>query len=370
MNILVINAGSSSLKYQLIDTAAGRVLVKGLIERVGGAGVTDHRAALLLALDNVPLDQIEALGHRIVHGGERFVRPTLLTPEVLGALEALTPLAPLHNPPALAGVRAALTALPGLPNVGVFDTAYHATLPPSAFLYAVPYDLYERYGVRRYGFHGVSHAYVAAEAARLLGRPLVDLRLVTLHLGNGASACAVKFGESVDTSMGFTPLEGLVMGTRSGDLDPALAVWLAEREGPAAAGATLNRASGLLGLSGVSGDLRDLHAAREAGNPRALDALNVMVHHLRKYVGAYAAVLGGLDAVVFTGGVGEHDAWTRAELIGGLGVFGFRLDPAANARHSTFITSGRPAALVVPTDEEAEIARLTAGLLKGLARPL
>ncbi len=362
MIVLVLNAGSSSLKVRLLESAGGQVLANKLIERVG-SDVPDHAAALQLALADLPLGGVEATGHRVVHGGERFVQPTLLTPEVLDALDTLTPLAPLHNPPALAGIHAALDMLPGLPNVAVFDTAFHTTLPPEAFLYAVPYELYERHAVRRYGFHGVSHAYVAREAARLLGRPLGELRLITLHLGNGASACAVLRGVSVDTSMGFTPLEGLVMGTRSGDLDPALALWLAERDGAAAANTTLNRDSGLKGLSGVSGDLRDLHAAREAGNPRAQTALNVMVHRLRHYVGAYAAVLGGLDALVFTGGVGEHDAWIRAELIRGLGVFGFRLDSAANARHSTRVTSGAPAALVIPTDEEGEIARQTAELL-------
>lgn len=370
MIVLVVNGGSSSLKSQLLDTAGGQVLARSLIERVGSPEMPDHAAALRLALENMPLNLVEAVGHRVVHGGERFVRPTLLTPEVLDVLETLNPLAPLHNPPALAGIRAALDLLPGVPNVAVFDTAFHATLPPEAFLYAVPHDLYEQHGVRRYGFHGVSHAYVAREAARVLERPLTELRLITLHLGNGASACAVEFGRSVDTSMGFTPLEGLVMGTRSGDLDPTLALWLAAREGVDGAGDLLNRESGLKGLSGVSGDLRDLHAAREAGNPRALAALMVMVHRLKKYVGAYAAVLGGLDALVFTGGIGEHDAWTRAQVTQGLSLFGFQLDALANARHATRVTTGAPAALIIPTNEEGEIARQVAELLGEIARPL
>ena len=370
MIVLVINSGSSSLKVQLLDTAGGQALAKGLIERVGSPEVPDHAAALHLALENVPLGQVGAVGHRVVHGGERFVQPTLLTPKILADLEPLTSLAPLHNPPALASIGAALEALPGVPNVAVFDTAFHATLPPEAYLYAVPHNLYEQHGVRRYGFHGISHAYVARRAAHILGRPLDTLRLITLHLGNGASACAVAGGISVDTSMGFTPLEGLVMGTRSGDLDPALALWLAQREGAARAEDLLNRESGLKGLSGVSSDMRDVHAAREAGDPRALMALKVTLHRLKKYVGAYAAVLGSLDALVFTGGVGEHDAWIRAELLKSLKLFGFQLDAAANARHATRVTAGAPAALVIPTDEEGEIARQVAGLLNGVQRPL
>lgn len=363
MIVLVLNSGSSSLKYQLIDTRSAEVRAKGLIERVGGEEVPDHRAALKLAARDLDLQDVAAVGHRVVHGGERFREATLLTAEALAVLEALTPLAPLHNPPALAGIDAAADLLPGVPNVGVFDTAFHATLPREAYLYAVPLALYERHGVRRYGFHGTSHAYVARAAAEELGRPLAELRLITLHLGNGASACAVLHGRSVDTSMGFTPLEGLVMGTRSGDLDPAIPLWLAQREGVARASDILNRESGLLGLSGLSNDLRDLHRAREQGDVRARDALNVMVHRLRAQVGAYVAVLGGLDALVFTGGVGEHDAWTRAQVVGGLSAFGLALDAEANARHAKRITRGAPHALVIPTNEEGEIARQTAELL-------
>ncbi|WP_027480952.1 acetate/propionate family kinase, partial [Deinococcus pimensis] len=265
MRVLVINCGSSSLKFQHVDTSTGEVLARGLVDRVGEAEVPDHRAALARALTGVRVEDVDAVGHRTVHGGERFREATEVSDEMLAELEGLSRLAPLHNPPALQGIRAARELLPGRPMVAVFDTAFHATLPRHAFLYALPYELYEREGVRRYGFHGTSHAFVSREAARVLGRDLRDLRIVTLHLGNGASACAVQGGVSVDTSMGFTPLEGLVMGTRSGDVDPAVALMLAQREGEAAASDVLNRRSGLLGLSGVSNDLRDLHRARLAG---------------------------------------------------------------------------------------------------------
>lgn len=362
MRILVINSGSSSLKYRFLG-ADGDVLAKGLIERIG-QDVPDHRAALELALRDIDAASVDAVGHRVVHGGERFRDATVVTPEVIATLQELTPLAPLHNPPGLEGIRASLELLPGKPNVAVFDTAFHATLPPEAYLYALPFELYREHGVRRYGFHGTSHAFVAREAARLVERPLEDLRIVTLHLGNGASATAVRGGVSVDTSMGFTPLEGLVMGTRSGDVDPAVALWLAERFGVREANDLLNRRSGVLGLSGVSNDLRDLHRARAAGDERAQVALRVMVHRLRHYVGAYAAVLGGLDVLAFTGGVGENDAWVRAEVLRGLGFLGLHLDEAANDRGETRITRGDlPAALVVPTDEEGEIARQTAAVL-------
>lgn len=359
MRVLVLNAGSSSLKYSLIDTGGAGKRMGGAIERV-----TDHAEAVRQALAALPDGPVEAIGHRVVHGGERFVAPTRIDAETLDALESLSALAPLHNPPALAGIRAAQMELPGVPNVAVFDTAFHATLPPHAYHYALPHNLYAEHGIRRYGFHGTSHAYVARRAAEVLERDLNILRLITLHLGNGASACAVLHGHSVDTSMGFTPLEGLVMGTRSGDLDPAVALWLAGREGMERASAVLNKESGVLGLSGVSHDLRDLHKARQEGNKRAQLALDVMTYRVRKQVGAYAAALGGLNALVFTGGIGEHDAWVRAQVVGGLAFLGLQLDEAANAAHATRIsTSTTPAALVIPTDEEGEIARQTAGVL-------
>ncbi|PYE53028.1 acetate/propionate family kinase [Deinococcus yavapaiensis] len=362
MRILVINSGSSSLKYRFL-ASNGEVIAKGLIERVG-TDVPNHRAALEAALRDIDVPTVDAVGHRVVHGGERFRDATPITPDVIATLEELTPLAPLHNPPGLEGIRASLDLLKGKPNVAVFDTAFHATLPPEAYLYALPYDLYREHGVRRYGFHGTSHAFVAREAARIVERPLETLKIVTLHLGNGASATAVKGGVSVDTSMGFTPLEGLVMGTRSGDIDPAIGLWLAERFGAAQANDILNRRSGVLGVSGVSNDLRDVHRARIDGDERALLALQVMVHRLRQYVGAYAAVLGGLDVLAFTGGVGENDAWVRAEVLRGLEFLGLRLDSNANERGAARITLGDlPAALVVPTDEEGEIARQTAAVL-------
>ncbi|MFC4453399.1 acetate kinase [Deinococcus sonorensis] len=367
MTILVLNAGSSSLKYQLC-TPEGQTLMRGLIERIGepGGPVTDHRSAVEQVLSQLPPGtELWAIGHRVVHGGERFREATRLTPEVLAALQQLTPLAPLHNPPALAGIDGALALQPDVPNVAVFDTAFHATLPPEAYLYALPYRLYQEHGLRRYGFHGTSHAYVARRAAEMLGRPLEQLKLVTLHLGNGASACAVQHGRSVDTSMGFTPLEGLVMGTRSGDLDPAVVVWLAEREGLAKTNTLLNRESGVLGLSGISNDLRDLHRAREDGDERATLALQVMARRIRKYVGAYAAAMDGLDAVVFTGGAGEHDTWLRAEVVGRLNVLGLRLDAEANQSRQPLISRPGPvAALVIPTDEEGEIALQTSRLLE------
>lgn len=365
MIVLVLNAGSSSLKYQLSDTASGEVMARGLIERVG-TEVPNHTEALRLALAELDTSRVQAIGHRVVHGGERFREATRLTPEVMRDLEALSVLAPLHNPPALEVIRAAETQLPALPNVAVFDTAFHATLPPEAYTYAIPLDLYREQGIRRYGFHGTSHAYVAREAARLLGRELAELKLVTLHLGNGASACAVLHGESVDTSMGFTPLEGLVMGTRSGDLDPAVALWLAGRVGLAEAERLLLRESGLRGLGG-SNDLRDIHRAADAGEEGARLALAVMAYRVRKYVGAYAAAMNGLDALVFTGGIGENDAWLRAEVVSKLSFLGFVLDEAANRSRGPLITTpqSRVAAFVIPTDEEGEIARQTEAALAG-----
>ncbi|ADV67494.1 acetate/propionate family kinase [Deinococcus maricopensis] len=367
MQVLVLNAGSSSLKYQLIDTNTGEVLTRGLVERIG-TDVPDHTAALHQAMTTLPeTARVEAVGHRVVHGGERFSAPTRITDAVLTDLDRLSTLAPLHNPPALQGIRAARALLPAVPMVAVFDTAFHSTLPPHAYTYAIPYDLYSEHGLRRYGFHGTSHAFVAREAAHVLGQDLRDLKLVTLHLGNGASAAAVQGGVSVDTSMGFTPLEGLVMGTRSGDIDPAIALWLAAKHGPARASDILNRESGLLGLSGVSNDLRDLHRAALAGADRAQLTLQVMVYRLRKQVGAYAAAMNGLDALVFTGGIGENDPWVRAQVVNGLSFLGFHLDEECNERRgqTTRITLAgeMPAALVIPTDEEGEIARQTATTL-------
>lgn len=379
MRVLVVNCGSSSLKYALFDLPGRTALARGLVERLGTPGTTlrragssepiraaDHAAALAAVVAAEEHGTVEAVGHRVVHGGERFTAPTLVNEAVLEALEANAELAPLHNPPNLLGLRAARELFPGRPNVAVFDTGFHATMPPRAFLYAIPREYYERDRVRRYGFHGHSHEFVSREAARMLGSGLESLKIVTMHLGNGASACAVDAGRSVDTTMGFTPLEGLVMGTRSGDLDPAVALELARGRGVDAALEILNRRSGLLGLGGHA-DMRDLRAAADAGDAWALMALEVYAHRARKAVGALAASMSGLDAVAFAGGVGENDARMRAEILAGLEFLGLELDEHLNLAGlpGRITTSGsRTAALVVPTDEEWAIAAATAGLIE------
>ena len=361
--VLVLNAGSSSLKYQLIADS-GETYLSGLTERIGlteSGGDADHAAALSRVLDNLPPDvELEAVGHRVVHGGEAFREATLITPEVLERIEQLSALAPLHNPAAVQGIRAAMTHLKGVPNVAVFDTAFHATLPPQAFLYAIAYSLYSEDGVRRYGFHGTSHAYVSRRARELHGG--LD-KLITLHLGNGASAAAVLNGLSVDTSMGLTPLEGLVMGSRSGDIDPGAVLWLAEKYGLTQTATLLNRESGLKGLSGVSSDLRDVRAA---DTEQSRLALSVMTYRLIKQVGAYAAAMNGLDGLVFTGGAGENDIQLRADVLGGLTFLGFELDAATNAvrgQECLITTPNSRPAYVIPTDEEGEIARQTRAAL-------
>ncbi len=358
--ILVLNAGSSSLKYQLLS--GSERLLGGLVERIAeSGGDPDHTYALKRLLSALPGGvHLEAVGHRVVHGGEAFREATLITPAVLSRIAELSALAPLHNPPAVQGIRAALESLPGVPNVAVFDTAFHASLPPRAYLYAVPYALYTEEGVRRYGFHGTSHAYVSRRARALLG---AVPKLVTLHLGNGASAAAVLNGHSVNTSMGLTPLEGLVMGTRSGDLDPGAVLRLAGQYGLDETARLLNKESGLKGLSGVSNDLRDVRAA---GTEQAQLALAVMTYRIIKQVGAYAAAMNGLDALVFTGGIGENDIELRAEVLSNLGFLGFELDPAANqlrGKEQRLTTPQSKPALVIPTDEEGEIARQTRAVL-------
>lgn len=365
--VFVLNAGSSSVKYQLVDPDSGRVHAAGTVERIGqDGGVPDHAAAVRRALDDVAGRPAPvACGHRVVHGGDRFDRAVVVTPEVEGAIEELSALAPLHNPANLAGIRAARAAL-DVPQVAVFDTAFHRTIPPAARTYAIPAELAAEHGVQRYGFHGTSHRYVSRRAAELLGIPLERSRLIVLHLGNGASACAVAGGRSVDTSMGMTPLQGLVMGTRSGDLDPAAIFHLHRRAGLGFDDleAMLNRSSGLTGLTGHA-DMRDVLRAAERGDAAALLAREVTAHRLRSYVGAYLAVLGGLDAVVFTAGIGEHDADLRNRVIAPLGGLGLRVDPDRNAVDSPDarrVSPGddAPAVLVVPTNEELEIARQTA----------
>jgi acetate kinase len=361
--VLALNAGSSSLKYRLLDPATGERFADGTVERVQDAGAAVGRVVTDLGDALRRAGEVVAVGHRVVHGGDRFTAPTVVDDGVLAAIDELAALAPLHNPAAAAGIRSARAALPGVPQVAVFDTAFHATLPPPARTYAVPRKWRERYGVRRYGFHGTSYAHVTKEAARLLGRDAGDLNLVALHLGNGASACAIRGGVSVDTSMGLTPLAGLVMGTRSGDVDPSIPGYLARVAGlrPEQVDDALEHASGLEGLAGVS-DMRDVLQRRADGDPDAVLAFDTYCYRLRSYVGAYHAVLGRLDAVVFTGGVGERAAAVRAASLAGLEPFGIVLDPGRNEAAgdgARFVSAddARVAVAVVPADEELEIGR-------------
>lgn len=366
--VLVVNCGSSSLKYQVIDADDGTSVTRGLAERIGEpGGSADHEDALrrmLVALraDGARLDDCVAVGHRVVHGGERFTAPTLVTEEVVAAVEALIPLAPLHNPANLIGIRVLRRLLPDLRHVAVFDTAFHATMPPYAYTYALPRDLARRYGIRRYGFHGTSHGYVTRRAAVLLGLAAEQVNLVVCHLGNGASITAVAGGRSVDTSMGMTPLEGLVMGTRSGDVDPGVLLHLMRHAGLGVdrLDTMLNRESGLQGLTGDR-DVRAVHAAAAAGDSDARLALELTAYRIRKYVGAYLAVVPGVHALVFTAGVGENDARMRADVCGPLAHLGIRLDDAANDADATGERAiddgiGPIRVLIVPTNEEVEIA--------------
>lgn len=372
--VFVLNVGSSSIKYAVLEAGGGEVFAEGIVERIGepGSGVADHAAALAVVLAELACVSLDAVGHRIVHGGTRFVRATVIDDAVEREIAELSHLAPLHNPPGVAGIRAARAALPELPHVAVFDTAFHATIPPAARDYAIDAKVASATGIRRFGFHGTSVGYVSRVAAELLGRADdPELRLVVLHLGNGASATAVRGGRSVDTSMGMTPLEGLVMGTRSGDIDPAIPLFLAREHGYTTADLDelLNRCSGLLGLAGRS-DMRELVSAAEAGDVRAGHALDVYVHRLTRYIGAYAAELGGIDALVFTAGVGENSSVIRRRAVDGLGFLGLRIDPALDAVRSAepraISPAGSPAAvLVVPTNEELEIARETRDAVEG-----
>jgi acetate kinase len=381
--IFVVNSGSSSIKYQLVDLETGEALVSGLIERIGepGAEAGDHGAGVKLALDHLGEGHhITAVGHRVVHGGTRFTEATVITDRVEQQIDDLSALAPLHNPANLIGIRAARKALPDIPHVAVFDTAFHRTLAPEAYTYAIDAAVAEKYGVRRYGFHGTSHKYVSERAAEFLGRALTDTKTIVLHLGNGASACAIDGGRSVETSMGMTPLEGLVMGTRSGDLDPAILGYLHRQGGYDfdALDDLLNHRSGLVGLTG-SGDMRDVEGAADGGGASgggaiagggavAEAALAVYRHRIRAYVGAYLAQLGRLDALVFTAGVGENSVSLRAQTLVGLEGLGISVDPARNAstsRAARYISpDGAPVAvLVIPTNEELEIARQTSSAI-------
>ncbi len=390
MNVLVINCGSSSLKYRLFDMSKEAMLAKGLVERIGeaqGARYThesserrlsgnvdapDHTAALrhmadrLIDPEHGPLasvDRVDAVGHRVVHGGEAFLEAAEITDEVIATVKEQASLAPLHNPSNLAGIRAARALFPAVPHVAVFDTAFHETMPPRAFLYGLPYEWYEKYHVRRYGFHGTSHRFVARRAAKMLGKPFFEFTGITCHLGNGCSMTAVRNGRSVDTSMGLTPLEGLIMGTRTGDLDPALSFYLAREAGIALKDLHVlyNTRSGLLGVSGLSNDVRTLLEAASEGHERARLALDMFAYRAKKYIGAYLAVLNGADAIVFTGGIGENAAPLREKMCSGLDRLGIRLDRDRNATtqsREAVISSpdSRIAVMVVPTNEELEIA--------------
>jgi len=392
--VLVLNSGSSSVKYSLLDPDSGAHEASGLAERIGEEGgrlthrglqgtstdeppMPDHEAALRAVLDafdtygpGLAHSGLVAVGHRVVHGGDRFADPVLVDDDVVAAVRELVPLAPLHNPANLEGLEVARRVFPDLPQVAVFDTAFHQSLPPAAYTYAVPRAWARDHGVRRYGFHGTSHAYVSREAVRFLGLDPADARVVVLHLGNGASACAVNGGRSVETSMGLTPLEGLVMGTRSGDVDPALVPHLGRVAGMQVddLDRALNKESGMVGLAGVN-DLREVHRLARAGDGDAALALEVYCHRIRKYVGAYYAVLERVDAVVFTAGVGENDAWVRAHALAGLERLGIEVDPARNEASGSGTRRVSPdgadvAVLVVPTDEELEIAREAVELLE------
>ncbi|RIQ20326.1 acetate/propionate family kinase [Jiangella rhizosphaerae] len=377
MTVLVLNCGSSSIKYQLIDPGGPARLAKGIVERIGeDGGVADHAAALRQVVAEVedergPLDELglAAVGHRIVHGGDRFAEPTLVDDDIERTIEELAPLAPLHNPPGLTALRMARRELPDVPHVAVFDTAFHQTLPEVAYTYALDRHLAAEYGVRRYGFHGTSVSYVSREAARLLDRDPADTNLVVLHLGNGASATAVRGGRSVDTSMGLTPLEGLVMGTRSGDVDPGALFYLHREAGLSVdeLDQLVNRSSGLLGLAGAN-DLREVHRRARAGDAAAQLARELYCYRIRHYVGAYLAVLGRAHAIVFTAGVGENDSWVRSHALGGLRHLGVEVDHVRNSFAGSRAQVISPddadvAVLVVPTDEELEIARQASELV-------
>ncbi len=397
MKILVINAGSSSLKYQLIDMDEKKVLAKGLCERIGIDGsrlnhtpagcdkvviesaMPSHADAIKLVIDALvdknhgvidSMAEIGAVGHRVVHGGESFSGSVVIDEEVKKALRDCIELAPLHNPANIIGIEACEKVMPGVKQVGVFDTAFHQTMPEEAYLYGIPYEYYEKYKIRRYGFHGTSHNYVSGKAAEMLGKDIKDLKIITCHLGNGSSVTAVKNGKVIDTTMGLTPLAGILMGTRSGDIDPAIVTFLMEKENLDIEGINkvLNKESGVLGVSGVSSDFRDLASAAQEGNKRANAALKMFCYGIKKYIGSYAAAMGGVDAIVFTAGVGENDSQTRAGIASGLEFLGIKIDSEKNKLRGQAIDVSSSDAtvktLVIPTDEEMMIALETELLVK------
>jgi len=395
MNVLVINCGSSSLKFQLINSDTEAVLAKGLCERIGIDGrltyqpaggdkttedkaMPTHTEAIQFVIDALTdaergvvgsLEEIGAVGHRVVHGGEKFASSAVITDEMIKAVEECNDLAPLHNPANLIGIAACKELMPNTPMVGVFDTAFHQTMPEKAYMYGLPYEYYEDYKVRRYGFHGTSHSFVSKRTAEILGESYDNLKTIVCHLGNGASICAVLNGKSVDTSMGLTPLEGLVMGTRSGDIDPAILEFLAKKEDMDITELMnmLNKKSGVQGVSGVSSDFRDLAAAANEGNKRAQIAIDVFAYRVAKYVGSYAAAMNGVDAIAFTAGIGENDGSMRARVCEYLGYLGITIDKEANGKRGEEIVISTPDSkvkvLVVPTNEELAIARETVALV-------
>ena len=392
MKVLVVNCGSSSVKYQLLNMEDESVMARGLAERIGIEGsrlkhqaagreeiiiekpMPDHKTALKLITDVLTdketgvikdVDEIYAVGHRVVHGGEKFSGSVRITDEVMDTLRECADLAPLHNPPNIMGIEACQQLMPGKPMAGTFDTAFHHTIPDYAYIYPIPYEYYKKYGVRKYGFHGTSHKYVAERAAELLGKPLESLKIITCHLGNGASITAVKGGKSVETSMGFTPLEGLAMGTRCGSIDPAIVAFLMEKENKTIEEVNniLNKRSGVLGISGISSDFRDLEQAAEKGDYGAKLAIEVFAYKVKKFIGSYSAVMNGVDAIVFTAGLGENSASMRERICGGLDYLGVELDREANNVRGKETIISKPGCkvkvLVIPTNEELMIARET-----------
>ncbi len=403
MNILVVNAGSSSLKYQLIDTDTGTLYAKGLCERIGLEGsliehkqiakglqvkkeapMKDHADAMKLVVEHLvdpevgciaSMDEIQAIGHRVVHGGAYFSESILATDEVIEKIRLCRDFAPLHTDAHLMGIKGCLDTMPGKPQALVFDTAFHQTMEPEAYVYALPYEYYEKYGIRRYGMHGTSHRYVSAEMAKLLDKPVAETKIITCHIGNGSSISAVKGGKVMDTSMGFTPLAGVEMGTRCGDIDPAIVPYIMEKESltPAQINDIMNKKSGFLGVSGVSSDSRDLEAAVEQGNERAALAVNILKHNLKKYIGSYIALMNGVDAVVFTAGIGENSAKLRELVCSDMEFLGIELDTTANAsvprgaHHARISKDGSKVGVyVIPTNEELMIAKDTAALVAKL----
>jgi acetate kinase len=400
MKIIVLNCGSSSIKYQLFEMETKEVLAKGVVEKIGLHGsfiknerndgdklllegdIYDHQSGIEYVLGILTsvkhgslesFEEIDAVGHRVVHGGEKFNSSVLITDEVIRMLEQCIDLAPLHNPPNLKGIFAMQALLPNIPQVGVFDTAFHQTMPDYAYMYAIPFPLYKEYGVRRYGFHGTSHRYVSRRGAEMLGTDIKNLRIITCHLGNGASVAAIKDGISVDTSMGMTPVEGLIMGTRSGDLDLGVLTYLMMKEelDISTANTLINKHSGMLGITGVSSDMREIMKAAEEGNERAKLALSMYTYRIRKYIGSYAAVMGGLDTIIFTGGIGENSDYIRGEVVKGLEFLGLDFDFDANngSRGEEKILTkenSKVKVLVIPTNEELIIADDTKSILENL----